>query len=180
MASFRVCPELHQKPTIICRLSKYFQRQSAMRRLHPFSAAHILQSRSWADQPQWLVQDIRCKKDLKGSQQSCRPSSDSWTAEESEVESREYQDDANVHGQPFPEVVSEERDIDTDNNRHHCHAIKHDSDLSAHSVPIARPIACSCKRPARLTPRQVVFLRGAVKTALRDSQSRIVANRPKL
>ena len=127
-----LCPELHQKPTIVCRLSKYFQWQSAMRRLHPFSAAHILQSRSWADQPQWLVQDIRCKKDLKGSQQSCRPSSDSWTAEETDVESREHQDDANVHGQPFPEVVSEERDIDTDNNRHHCHAIKHDSDLSAH------------------------------------------------
>jgi hypothetical protein len=63
-------PRVSPKPTIVCRLSKYFQWQSAMWRLHPFSTPHILQSRSWANQPQWLVQDIRCKKDLKGSQQS--------------------------------------------------------------------------------------------------------------
>jgi hypothetical protein len=34
--------------------------------------------------------------------------------EESEVESPEHQDNANIHGQPFPESVSEEREIYTD------------------------------------------------------------------
>jgi hypothetical protein len=33
----------------------------------------------------------------------------SWMPEESPVESSEHQDNANIHGQPFPESVSEER-----------------------------------------------------------------------
>jgi hypothetical protein len=56
----------------------------------------------------------------------------SWTAEESEVESSEHQDNANVHCQPFPESVSEERDIYTDYNGCHRHRVKHSSYLSAH------------------------------------------------
>jgi hypothetical protein len=56
----------------------------------------------------------------------------SWVSEESQIESREYQDNANVHHQPFPESVSEERDIQTDYDGHHYHEVKRDSDLSAH------------------------------------------------
>jgi hypothetical protein len=56
----------------------------------------------------------------------------SWTPEESQVESCEHQDNANVHYQPFPESVSEEREIHTDYDGCHCHHIKRDSDLPAH------------------------------------------------
>ena len=38
----------------------------------------------------------------------------SGTPEESEVESCEHQDNANIHTQPFPETISEEREIYTD------------------------------------------------------------------
>ena len=56
----------------------------------------------------------------------------SWASEESQIESREHQDNANVRYQPFPESVSEERDIQTNNDCYHCHHVKRDSDLSAH------------------------------------------------
>jgi hypothetical protein len=60
----------------------------------------------------------------------------SWTREESEVESSEHQDNANIHCQPFPESVSEERDIYTDYDGCHRHRVKHSSYLSAHfNVP---------------------------------------------
>jgi hypothetical protein len=55
----------------------------------------------------------------------------SWTPEESQVESCEHQDNANIHCQPFPESVSEEHDIYTDYDGCHRHHVKHDS-LSAH------------------------------------------------
>jgi len=54
----------------------------------------------------------------------------SWTAEESQVESCEHQDNANIHCQPFPESVSEEHEIHTDYNGGHRHHVKHDSYLS--------------------------------------------------
>jgi len=38
----------------------------------------------------------------------------SWTPEESQVETCEHQDNANIHCQPFPESVSEEHEINTD------------------------------------------------------------------
>jgi hypothetical protein len=56
----------------------------------------------------------------------------SWTPEESQVERCEHQDDANVHCQPFPESVSEERKIHTDYDGCHCHHVKRDSGLLAH------------------------------------------------
>jgi hypothetical protein len=56
----------------------------------------------------------------------------SWTPEESEVESCEHQDNANIHCQPFPESVSEEHEIYTDYDGCHGHHVKHDSYLSAH------------------------------------------------
>jgi hypothetical protein len=56
----------------------------------------------------------------------------SWTAQKSQVESSEDQDDANINNQTFPESVSEEREIYTDYHGYHRHHVKHDSDLSAH------------------------------------------------
>jgi hypothetical protein len=56
----------------------------------------------------------------------------SWTPDESPVESREHQDNANIHCQPFPESVSEEREIYTDYDGCHRHHVKHASYLSAH------------------------------------------------
>jgi len=53
--------------------------------------------------------------------------------EESEIESCEDQDNANVRCQAFPESVSEEREIHTDYDGYHCQHVKRDSDLSAHS-----------------------------------------------
>jgi hypothetical protein len=38
----------------------------------------------------------------------------SWAPEESQVESCEHQDNANIHCQPLPESVSEEHEICTD------------------------------------------------------------------
>jgi len=55
-----------------------------------------------------------------------------WTLEKSEVESCEHQDNADVHRQPFPESVSEERDIYTNYDGHHHQHVKHDAYLSAH------------------------------------------------
>lgn len=57
----------------------------------------------------------------------------SWATEESKVESREHQDNANIHCQPLPESVSEEREIYTDYDGRHRRHIKHGSYLSAHS-----------------------------------------------
>src|ERR1039457_2761495 len=56
----------------------------------------------------------------------------SWTVEESQVESCEHQDNADVHRQAFPESVSEEREIHTDDDGRHCHYIKRDGDPPAH------------------------------------------------
>jgi hypothetical protein len=43
------------------------------------------------------------------------------TPEESQVESCEHQDDANIHCQPFPESVSEKHEIHTDYDCCHHH-----------------------------------------------------------
>jgi hypothetical protein len=48
-----------------------------------------------------------------------------------QIESHEYQDNANVRYQPFPESVSEKSDIQTNYDGHHCHHVQRDSDLSA-------------------------------------------------
>jgi hypothetical protein len=56
----------------------------------------------------------------------------SWTPEESQVESCEHQDNANIHCQPFPESVSEKHEIYTDYDGCHRHHVKPDSYLSAH------------------------------------------------
>jgi hypothetical protein len=56
----------------------------------------------------------------------------SWTPEESQVESNEHQDNADIHCQPLPELVSEEHEIHADYDGHHRHHVKHDSYPSAH------------------------------------------------
>jgi hypothetical protein len=45
----------------------------------------------------------------------------SWMPEESQVESSKHQDNANIHRQPFPESVSQEHEIDTDDDGYHRH-----------------------------------------------------------
>jgi hypothetical protein len=56
----------------------------------------------------------------------------SGTPEESQVKSCEHQDNANIHGQPFPESVSEEQEIYTDYDGCHRRSVKHNSYVSAH------------------------------------------------
>jgi len=56
----------------------------------------------------------------------------SWTPDESEVESREHQDNADIHDQPFPESAFEEHEIYTDYDGCHRQPVKHDSFPSAH------------------------------------------------
>jgi hypothetical protein len=63
----------------------------------------------------------------------------SWTPEESEVESYEYQNNAHIHCQPFPESVSEDHDIHTDYDGYHRHQVKHDSYLFAHFSKTSMP-----------------------------------------
>jgi hypothetical protein len=58
----------------------------------------------------------------------------SWTPEELPVDSSEHQHDADIHCQPFPESVSQEREIDTDDDGCHHHHVKHYGYLSAHLV----------------------------------------------
>jgi hypothetical protein len=41
--------------------------------------------------------------------------------EESQVESHEDQDDANIHHQSFPESLPEEREVHDDDGGNHCH-----------------------------------------------------------
>jgi hypothetical protein len=57
----------------------------------------------------------------------------SWTPEESEIESSEHQDNADVRCEPFPESVSKECEIHTDDHNYHCCHVKRDSELSTHS-----------------------------------------------
>jgi hypothetical protein len=61
------------------------------------------------------------------------------TPEESEVEGREHQDNADIHCEPFPETVSEEREIDTDDDGYHRRHVKHDTCLSAHFSKTSTP-----------------------------------------
>jgi hypothetical protein len=56
----------------------------------------------------------------------------SWKPDESQVESCEHQDNANIRHQPSPELVSEEQDIDTDDDGGHRHHIKNNCDLFPH------------------------------------------------
>jgi hypothetical protein len=52
--------------------------------------------------------------------------------EKSQVESSEHQDNADVHHQPFPESVSEELEIDADDDGRHRHHVKQYNDPSVH------------------------------------------------
>ena len=52
--------------------------------------------------------------------------------EESQVESSEHQDNANIHYQPFPESISKEREIYKDYNGCHRRHVKHYNYPSVH------------------------------------------------
>jgi hypothetical protein len=65
-----------------------------------------------------------------GYRGACAVAPCSWAPEESRIESCEQQDNTNVRYQPFPESVSEEREIHTHYDGYHCHHVKRDSDLS--------------------------------------------------
>jgi hypothetical protein len=56
----------------------------------------------------------------------------SWRHEESQVESSEHQDNANIHYQPLPEAVSEEDKIYTHYNSCHRQHVKHYNHPSVH------------------------------------------------
>jgi len=75
----------------------------------------------------------------------------SWTPEESKVEGYEDQDNANIHCQPFPESVSEERDIYADYDGYHRHHVKHDSYLSTHFRLVA-PSSTTTPTPVAASP----------------------------
>jgi len=53
--------------------------------------------------------------------------------QEPEVERSEHEDDANVYRQPFPEVVSEEQDVDSDHDGYQRHHEKPSRYRSSHS-----------------------------------------------
>jgi hypothetical protein len=68
---------------------------------------------------------------LAGSLSASRTAT-SWLPEESQVESCEHQDNADIHDQPLPEAISEEHEIHADDDGYHRHHVKHDGYLSAH------------------------------------------------
>jgi hypothetical protein len=78
----------------------------------------------------------------------------SWTPEESQVESCEHQNNANIHGQPFPESVSEEHEIYGDYDACHRQHVKQDGYLSAHSRhDFSLNVVTSARHPGTATPR---------------------------
>ena len=62
--------------------------------------------------------------------------------EESQVESREHQDKADIHDQPFPEPVSEKCNIYTDYNGCHRHHVNDRSYLSVHFTRAGHAVQC--------------------------------------
>src|SRR5262249_35402409 len=76
---------------------------------------------------------------------------------ESQVESCEHQDNANIHHQPFPEPesVSEEHEIYTDYNGCHRHHVKHDSYLSDHFSTSGAPDISGLAIPQPSRPPRV-------------------------
>jgi len=50
----------------------------------------------------------------------------------SQIEGGKHQDDADVDHQSFPESISEEQQIDTDNNGYQHHNIKHEKHVPCH------------------------------------------------
>jgi hypothetical protein len=59
----------------------------------------------------------------------------SWTFHESKVESGEYQDESNIHHEPFPEPVPEEQDVYRDDGSHQRHQEKESSRAAFHFRP---------------------------------------------
>ena len=51
---------------------------------------------------------------------------------EEQVNGSEHDDDGDIRGQPFPKPVSEEQEVDADDDDHHRQYVKHGSDTTAH------------------------------------------------
>ena len=98
--------------------------------------------------------------------------------EKSQVESSENQDNANIHHQPFPESVSEEREICTDYNGCHRYHVKHHSYPSVHfSTPsfyFFAPAGTKGKDGISDHSRDCRFVRNVASAILRPS-SRVSA-----
>src|SRR6516225_6811072 len=56
----------------------------------------------------------------------------SWALHEPPIERPEYQDNADVHYQPLPEVVPEEQDVHADHDGYQREHVKHDGCLFSH------------------------------------------------
>jgi hypothetical protein len=89
----------------------------------------------------------------------------SWTPEESQVESSEHQDNANIHCQPFPESVSEEHEIYTDYDGCHRHHVKHESYLSAHDTVLLHSRTSVINIPINAEPDRPSTARRDIKGA---------------
>jgi hypothetical protein len=74
--------------------------------------------------------------------------------EKSQVESREHENDADIRYQPFPESVSEERQIQSDDNSdHRCH-VKHDYQFAHFDILRRRRMSARARRSAWGIARQ--------------------------
>jgi hypothetical protein len=61
----------------------------------------------------------------------------------SQIETDEHQDNSYVYGQPSPELMPKEQEIDSDHNGYHQYYVKYDDHLSSHSyLSPAIPLGC--------------------------------------
>jgi hypothetical protein len=58
--------------------------------------------------------------------------------QESEIEGRKHQDNSDVHGQPWPKLMPEEKDVHTDHYGHHGEHVKHGDQISSHGLKFYR------------------------------------------
>jgi hypothetical protein len=65
----------------------------------------------------------------------CNPGIPLSILNESQVESREYQDNSYIYDQPFPQPVSEKKEIYTEDDGHQQQYVNHHNDRSFHSHP---------------------------------------------
>ena len=122
-AQLKADPSTRNIPVIVCTalhrgaLTERASAAGAVEILHkPISFKVILDAETRACAASYLLGLWR-PNGLRLSRAAPPPCS--WTFQESEVEGCEYQDDSNVHRQPFPEPVLEEQEIDRDD--HGCH-----------------------------------------------------------
>lgn len=72
----------------------------------------------------------------------------SWP-QKSEIERSEHQNNADIHREPWPKQVSEERNIYTDDDGYHRHHVKHVSYPTAHFNLMAFRALSTAQLPAK-------------------------------